>query len=225
MGRAMILAAGRGERMRPLTDECPKPLLKVAGRPLIEHQISRLANAGWREIVINLGWLGDQIRDALGDGSALGVEIQYSQEGWPALETGGGIRHALPLLGEAPFLVVNGDVFCDADPGQLSLANGDLAALMLVDNPAHNPDGDFSLLNGRISSGDGQRLTFSGLGLYHPDLFRNAEDDAWPLAPRLHQAVDAGRVAGVKHTGIWIDVGTPDRLAGLDRYLNKRDRD
>jgi MurNAc alpha-1-phosphate uridylyltransferase len=215
----MILSAGRGERMRPLTDDCPKPLLIVGGRPLIEHQIRRLADAGWREIVINLGWLGDRIRDALGDGSGLGVHLQYSEEGWPALETGGGIANALPLLGESPFLVVNGDVWCDADYGRLDLGEGDLACLLLVDNPTHNPEGDFGLRDGRVLADGGERLTFAGIGVYHPALFADAPGGAWPLGPRLREAVAAGRVAGVRHRGDWMDVGTPERLKALDTRL------
>lgn len=220
MGRAMILSAGRGERMRPLTDDCPKPLLRVGGRPLIEHQIRRLADAGWREIVINLGWLGGRIRDTLGDGSRFGVSLHYSEEGWPALETGGGIANALPLLGESPFLVVNGDVWCDTDYTGLALSEGDLACLLLVDNPAHNPAGDFGLSNGRIVSDGDEQLTFAGIGLYHPVLFADAPPGAWPLGPRLREAIAAGRVAGVRHGGDWVDVGTPERLASLDRQLS-----
>ncbi|MCP1727387.1 MurNAc alpha-1-phosphate uridylyltransferase [Natronospira proteinivora] len=217
--RAMVLAAGRGQRMRPLTDQCPKPLLSVAGRPLIEHQIERLAYFGWREIVINLGWLGDQIRTALGDGSRLGVTIRYSEEGWPALETGGGIQRALPLLGSEPFMVVNGDVFCDAPLDGIALAPGDLATLLLVDNPSHNPDGDFGLRAGRVSEQGGQRLTFSGVGVYDPRLFADAPGGAWPLAPRLREAARAGRVGGVHHAGLWLDVGTPERLSELEHRL------
>lgn len=219
MARAMILSAGRGERMRPLTDDCPKPLLKVGGQPLIVHQIRRLAAAGWWEIVINLGWLGDRIRDTLGDGSTLGVSLHYSEEGWPALETGGGIANALPLLGESPFLVVNGDVWCDVDYARLALSDGDLACLLLVDNPVHNPEGDFGLNNGRIVDDGGERLTFAGIGLYHPALFADAPPGAWPLGPRLREAVAAGRVGGVRHPGNWVDVGTPERLESLDRQL------
>lgn len=219
MGRAMILSAGRGERMRPLTDDCPKPLLKVGGQPLIVHQIRRLADAGWRDIVINLGWLGGRIRDALGNGSELGVVLHYSEEGWPALETGGGIANALPLLGESPFLVVNGDVWCDADYARLALSEDDLACLLLVDNPSHNPEGDFGLSNGRVVADDGERLTFAGAGLYHPVLFADAPPGAWPLGPRLREAIAAGRVAGVRHRGDWVDVGTPERLETLDWQL------
>jgi len=219
-GRAMILAAGRGKRMRPLTDQCPKPLLAVAGRPLIEHQIEALVRDGWRELVINLGWLGEQIRAALGDGARLGASIQYSEEGWPALETGGGIRQALPLLGDAPFLVVNGDVFCDAPMDGLALAEGDLATLLLVDNPGHNPEGDFALEAGRVRERGGARLTFSGVGLYHPALFADAPEGEWPLAPRLREAVRAGQVGGIHHSGFWLDVGTPERLAALEQRLS-----
>ncbi|MDQ2068767.1 N-acetylmuramate alpha-1-phosphate uridylyltransferase MurU [Natronospira bacteriovora] len=216
----MILSAGRGERMRPLTDRCPKPLLEVDGRPLIEHQIRRLVAAGWPEIVINLGWLGETLETALGDGARLGARLFYSPEGWPALETGGGISHALPLLGPEPFLVVNGDVWCDTDFRQLELGREDLACLLLVDNPAHNPGGDFALRDGRVETAGEPRLTFAGIGLYHPELFADAPPGAWPLAPRLRDAVSAGRVAGIHHTGEWVDVGTPDRLEQLNRKLS-----
>jgi N-acetyl-alpha-D-muramate 1-phosphate uridylyltransferase len=215
----MILSAGRGERMRPLTDRCPKPLLEVDGRPLIEYQIRRLVAAGWEEIVINLGWLGDTLRLALGDGGRLGARIFYSDEGWPALETGGGISNALDLLGPEPFLVVNGDIWCDADYAGLTLASGDLACLLLVDNPAHNPGGDFALRDGRVETAGEPRYTFAGVGLYHPALFDDPPPGAWPLAPRLREAVTAGRVGGLHHQGEWMDVGTPERLEALNARL------
>lgn len=213
----MILSAGRGERMRPLTDRCPKPLLEVDGRPLIEYQIRRLVAAGWKEIVINLGWLGDTLRLALGDGSRFGARIFYSDEGWPALETGGGIANALDLLGPEPFLVVNGDIWCDADLAGLALSGNDLACLLLVDNPDHNPGGDFALREGRVEAVGEPRYTFAGVGLYHPALFAQAPPGAWPLAPRLREAIDEHRVAGVKHEGQWFDIGTPERLDALNR--------
>jgi MurNAc alpha-1-phosphate uridylyltransferase len=216
--KAMILAAGRGERMRPLTDSLPKPLLPVAGKPLIVHHIERLAAAGIRQLVINHAHLGEMIEAELGDGSAWGVEIRYSAEG-RALETGGGIFRALPLLGEAPFMVVNGDIWCDIDFSRLQLPVGMLAHLVLVPNPAHHPQGDFVLQDRRVFDIDGERLTFSGIGLYHSQLFDGCQPGAFPLAPLLRRAMDGGRVSGVRHRGYWVDVGTPERLMDLDRQL------
>nr|WP_155450735.1 nucleotidyltransferase family protein [Allochromatium palmeri] len=215
----MILAAGRGERMRPLTDHTPKPLLQAGGKPLIQHHIERLAAAGLRELVINHAHLGQQIEAALGDGSAFGVEIRYSPEA-QALETGGGIFQALPLLGAEPFLVVNGDVWTDVDLGGLTISAGDLAHLVLVDNPPHNPEGDFALSDGRVRSEGRPRLTFSGIGLYRPELFDGQTPGAFPLAPLLRQAMANGRVGGRHHDGHWFDIGTPERLAALDGWLN-----
>ena len=224
--RAMILAAGRGERMRPLTDHCPKPLLPACGKPLIVYHIEALARAGVREIVINHAHLGAQIEAALGDGSTWGVRLRWSREG-EALETAGGIRHALPLLGNAPFVVVNGDVYCDADFTALRSAaenlnaDGPLAHLLLADNPEHHPEGDFHLDPDGLVRADGQpRLTFSGLGAYHPALFADLADNTpAKLAPLLRAAMNAGKVGGRHHAGRWIDVGTPERLAELDREL------
>jgi len=218
---AMILAAGRGERMRPLTDHTPKPLLRAGGKPLIVHHIERLAAAGLRDIVINHAHLGGQIEAALGDGSVFGVHIRYSPEG-QALETGGGIFRALPLLGPDPFLVVNGDVWTDIDFATLSLGAGDLAHLVLVGNPPHHPKGDFALRNERVLAEtlDGApRLTFSGIGVYRPELFAGCTPGAFPLAPLLRTAMARGLVAGTHHRGTWIDIGTPERLAELDRML------
>lgn len=218
----MLLAAGRGERMRPLTDSCPKPLLPVAGRPLVAWHLERLAAAGFTQIVINLSWLGEQIAAALGDGSAHGVHIQYSREPWPALETGGGIAHALPLLGEAPFLLVNGDVFTDVDFRAISLREGDLAQLVLVPNPPHHPRGDFWLdAGGRITeAGEGAgRLTYSGIAVLHPALLEGSGEGRFPLLPWLERARAAGRLGGQRHDGRWLDVGTPERLAALDAEL------
>ncbi|MDX5363324.1 MAG: nucleotidyltransferase family protein [Pseudazoarcus pumilus] len=224
--RAMILAAGRGERMRPLTDHLPKPLLEAGGKPLIVWQIERLRDAGLRDIVINHAHLGQCIEDALGDGSTLGVSIRYSPEA-VALETAGGIRQALPLLGDAPFVVVNGDVFCDARlaavrkvAAKLS-ADGDLAHLVLVANPAHHPSGDFALTGGRILE-HGKALTFSGIGAYHPALFAELPaGQPAKLAPLLRAAMAQDRVSGARHRGTWIDVGTPERLAELDDALRR----
>lgn len=218
--RAMILAAGRGERMRPLTDRVPKPLLAVAGRPLIEHQIERLARAGFTELVINLSHLGGLIRDALGDGTRLGVSIAYSDEGGAALETGGGIFRALPLLGDAPFLVLNGDVWTDYPLETIPRSLEGLAHLILVDNPAHHPEGDFVLQQRRVrAAGRGPRLTFSGLGVYAPALFSDCSGGRFPLAPLLRAAMDRGQVSGEHYRGRWIDVGTPARLQELARCL------
>ncbi|ENO81302.1 nucleotidyl transferase [Thauera sp. 27] len=222
----MILAAGRGERMRPLTDHTPKPLLAVGGKPLIVWHIERLRAAGFTELVINHAHLGFRLEDALGDGAAFGVRIAWSPEA-AALETAGGIRHALPLLGDAPFVVVNGDVFCDADLAALRAAarrldgDGALAHLLLVDNPAHHPDGDFHLDgNGLIHDDCAPRLTFAGLGAYHPALFAGLPDpEPAKLGPLLRSAMHIGRVRGEHHRGRWIDVGTPERLAELDREL------
>lgn len=217
--KAMILAAGRGERMRPLTDHTPKPLLIAGGKPLIRYHIERLAAAGIRELVINHAHLGAQIEAALGDGAGFGVEIRYSPEE-QALETGGGIFRALPLLGPEPFLVVNGDVWTDVDLAGLALDAGDLAHLVLVNNPPHNPKGDFVLVEGRVRSEGTPRLTFSGIGLYRPELFDGQTPGAFPLAPLLRQAMKAGRVGGRHHGGHWFDIGTPERLALLDRRLS-----
>jgi len=217
--KAMLLAAGRGERMRPLTDRCPKPLIPVRGRPLIEWHLRALARAGVQEVVINLSWLGAVIRDALGDGAPHGVRIRYSEEGEPPLETGGGIHRALPLLGDDPFLVVNGDVFTDVDLGALQLPPGSLAHLVLVPNPAHNPGGDFDLQGGRIQTAGGERLTYSGIGVFDPALLQGAAPGRFPLLPWLTKARDAGRLTGQRHEGYWLDVGTPERLHDLERYL------
>ena len=216
--RAMILAAGRGERLRPLTDYTPKPLLTAAGKSLIEYQIEALARAGIRHIVINHAHLGKQIEQALGCGMRWGVSIHYSPES-AALETGGGIFNALPLLGEVPFLVINGDIWTDYDYSRLHLAEGDLAHLLLVDNPSHHSDGDFVLIDGRVSETEGECYTFSGIGLYHPALFANCTAGAFPLAPLLCRAIRSGRVSGEYYDGGWIDVGTPQRLEQLERML------
>lgn len=213
--------------MRPLSDTRPKPLLKVGGKPLIEWHIKRLSRAGINHVVINHAWLGDQIEAALGDGRRYGVDIVYSSETTP-LETAGGIAQALPLLGNEPFLVINGDIWCDWDPSlalpiaqNLDAAN-QLAWLLLVDNPPHHPEGDFSLdADGRlIDPKPGEALTFAGIGVYHPSLFKSVKADSpAPLAPVLYQALDRGHVRGAHYTGIWMDVGTPQRLAQLNALL------
>jgi N-acetyl-alpha-D-muramate 1-phosphate uridylyltransferase len=213
--KAMILAAGRGERMRPLTDFTPKPLLDVAGTPLIGWHLKRLVAAGIDQIVINHAWLGQQIADTLQDGAAYGAQIQYSAE-TSALETAGGIATALPLLGETPFLVVNGDVLTDIDfaqPELQMLGQGILAHLILVPNPVQHPDGDFALLNGLAHVDGGQKYTFSGVGLYHPSLFATTPANLpAKLAPLLRAAMAQGRVSASLHSGLWLDVGTLERL-------------
>lgn len=222
--KAMILAAGRGERMRPLTDTCPKPLLAAGGKPLIVWQIERLACAGITDIVVNHAHLGHLIEATLGDGRRFGVRIRYSCER-AALETAGGIRQALPLLGDAPFLVVNGDIYCDADLVALQhmaaagLAAGDLAHLLLVPNPPHHPHGDFALEHGRVRDDD-ERHTFAGIGIYAPALFADLPPGRPArLAPLLRGAIAERRVGGSLHAGYWLDVGTPQRLAALDARL------
>ena len=219
--KAMVLAAGRGERMRPLTLARPKPLLEASGTPLIVHHLRALAAAGFEDVVVNLSWLGGQIREALGDGTRHGLRIYYSDEGPEPLETGGGIFRALPLLGDGPFLVLNGDTWSDIPYVDLRerLAPVDLAHLVLVPNPTHNADGDFVLERGRIVETPGDRLTFSGVGLYRAELFEGCRDGVFKLAPLLRAAVRDGRVSGELHDGSWLDIGTPERLAELDARL------
>jgi len=226
---AMILAAGRGERMRPLTDHTPKPLLQAGGKPLIVWHIERLVKAGIVDLVINHAHLGAQIEQALGDGSQLGAKIRYSSE-VTALETAGGIAYALHLLGEEPFTVVNGDVYCDYDFSCLQVLadrmkhTQDKAHLVLVDNPNHHPQGDFLLHDERMVPTNTETkealLTFSGIGLYQPSLFANIPHGTKaPLAPLLREQIAFGKVSGEHHRGIWVDVGTPQRLDELDKSL------
>jgi MurNAc alpha-1-phosphate uridylyltransferase len=226
--KVMILAAGRGERMRPLTDLTPKPLLPVGGKPLIVWHVERLARAGLREIVINHAHLGAQIESALGDGARWGVSIAYSPEPEGALETAGGIANAMPLLGgNEAFLVINGDIWCDWDVAQAPKlpGAGDLAHLVLVPNPPQHPQGDFSLAGREVGAdatadGGARSRTFSGIGVYRPQLFaaiRRGEPAR--LAPLLRAAMAEHRVSGELHGGRWVDVGTPQRLAELDTEL------
>jgi len=220
--KAMILAAGRGERMRPLTDLTPKPLLEAGGKPLIVWHIERLAQAGITELVINHAHLGVQIESTLGDGSRFGARIRYSDEG-TALETAGGIAFALQLLGSKPFAVVNGDIWCDFDFARLPALAANMqqvhAHLVLVDNPPQHPDGDFGLHDGRVTDG-APKLTFSGIGIYRPELFMHiTRGSKAPLAPLLREQIAAGKVSGEHHQGLWFDVGTPQRLAELDTLV------
>lgn len=224
--KAMILAAGFGTRMRPLTDHTPKPMLKVAGKPLIEHQIDRLVKAGITEIVINHAYLGEQIEAYLKDGSDFGCSIQYSAEDTP-LETGGGIFKALPLLESggipSPFLLVNGDVWCEFDYEHLrDFKLSGLAHLLLVSNPVFHPDGDFALNNGLLKQGGAERFTFSGISILHPDLFNGCEAGVFKLAPLLKAAMDSDQVSGQLYEGPWIDVGTPQRLQEVENLLMEK---
>lgn len=217
----MILAAGKGERMRPLTLTTPKPLLQAGGKPLIVHQLERLEAAGYRQVVINHAWLGDQIEEALGSGDRFGLRLRYSREGEP-LETAGGIVRALPMLVDEGdwFLVINGDIWSDFDLGLLAPPPDADALLVVTDNPEHHPDGDFHLTAGGWLQDDReQRLTFTGISLLHRRLFEGLTDDAGKLGPVLRRAMANGRVRGLYHGGQWVDVGTPERLQALDQNL------
>jgi len=218
--KAMILAAGLGTRMRPLTDHTPKPLLQAGGRSLIEWHLLRLRDAGFTEVVINTAWLGEQLEAALGDGDRHGLSIVWSREGTP-LETAGGIRRALPLLGDGPFAVINGDIWTDFDMQRLREPQG-LAHLVLVNNPEHHPEGDFGLDScGYVRDNAPAKLTFSGIGVYHPDLFRELPDGEARLAPLLRAAMHHDGVTGEHFAGSWWDIGTPQRLQQLDAFLRQ----
>lgn len=221
--KAMILAAGRGERMRPLTDTTPKPLLLVAGKPIIQYTIEQLVAAGLTEIVINVAHLGQQIKQALGSGEQFGASIEYSDEGETGLETAGGIINALPLLGEDTFLVVNGDIANDYDFSQINNRTIDLAHLILIPNPAHHLEGDFHLSStGLVSATTEPRLTYSGIGLYHPELFKNTKPGINKLGALLREVMPQNRVTGEKFNGFWMDIGTPERLKEMESYLLKK---
>ncbi len=226
--KAMILAAGRGERLRPLTDKTPKPMLRIAGKPLLEHHINRLAAIGIDDIVINTCWLGEQIEEYFYEGGRrFGVNISWSRES-EALETGGGISQALPLLGKEPFLLINGDVWSDFPLAELSKINlpTDLdARLVLVDNPEHHPQGDFSLEGNLVSYKDAQRFTFSGFSLFRPELFAAYQSNAGPCFPLrdvLRPAILNGRVGAIVYTGNWCDVGTVERYQQLENFVQNR---
>ena len=218
----MVLAAGRGERMRPITDTLPKPLVPVAGKPLIGYHLERLARAGFKDVVINLSWLGDRISAALGSGREYGLSITYSEEGPEPLETGGGIFKALPLLGPGPFLVVNGDTWSDIEYGHLSLENGANGRLVLVPNPTHNTRGDFGIEGGYVVDRDVDRFTYSGVGVYRPEFFAGCSPGKFPMLPLLKRAIAARLLRGEVHRGEWCDVGTPQRLATLDAEVRAR---
>lgn len=212
----MVLAAGRGERLRPLTDHTPKPMLRVRGKPLVVWHLEALARAGVHEVVINLSWLGESIRQALGSGEQFGVKIQYSEEPGGALEVGGGIFRALPLLGAGPFIVVNGDTFTDLDFARLEIGPTALAHLVLVPNPEHHPLGDFVLEGREVSVGLAPRLTYAGIGVYRPELFAHCAVGRFPLLPVLQSAIAARRLTGERYDGRWTDVGSVQRLAALN---------
>lgn len=214
---AMILAAGRGERLRPLTDQVPKSLIEVRGKSLLEWHLDALRGAGIRTVVINLGWLGEQIVTRVGAGRAYGLEVIYSPEGDNILETGGGIHNALPMLGSEPFLVVNADIYTDMPIPDVVLGADTLGHLVMVPTPAYRDHGDFNLLNGLVRNDAAPTLTFSGVAIYRPEFFDGCEAGRFPLAPMLREAADAGQLTGAVHEGLWADIGTPERLAAINR--------
>ena len=221
--KALIFAAGRGERMRPLTDTTPKPLLKVAGKALIEYTLENLADAGFKDIVINLAYLGEQIQAFCGTGARWNLSIQYSDEGQTALETAGGIVKALPLLGVKPFLAINSDILCDYPLASLRDKAIDDVHLVMIDNPPHHPEGDFGLdAEGYLSVQADSKLTFSGIGVYQPDLFRAIPIAPLKLRPMLEQAIQQRRATAERFNGLWVDIGTPERLSAIDSEFQKR---
>lgn len=220
--KAMVLAAGRGERLRPLTDTTPKPLINIGKRRLIEYHLLKLADAGIHDVIINTAWLGDLIKSTLGDGSDYQLNIQYSDESPEALETAGGIIKALPLLGNEPFLVINGDIWTDYDISPLiNKSLNSEAHLVLVDNPNHNPAGDFGLQDNKIINDADTMYTYSGIGLYTADLFRGLSIGKTPLAPILRSKCELDLISGELYKGYWSDVGTEQRLNELNNHLNR----
>ena len=217
--KAMLLAAGFGNRLRPLTDHTPKPLLPIGGKPMIVHHLKKLADAGFKEVVINLGHLGAKIPEALGDGSNWGLSISYSDEGSEPLETGGGLTKALPLLGNAPFLLVNGDVWCDLDFSKIpkDIPDNDLAHLYLVPQPVWRNRGDFSLLNNRVIEEENPQYLYAGIAIYHPKILDGAKVEKFSIVPRLKEAIAKDKVGGILFDGEWDDVGTPERLSALQK--------
>jgi len=213
--KAMILAAGRGERLRPLTDAIPKPLIEVGGQSLLERHLDNVRSAGIETVVINLGWLGDKIVEHVGSGKRYGLEVIYSQEGNNILETGGGIHKALPMLGSEPFLVVNADIYTDMPVPGASLEDECLGHLVMVPTPDYRDRGDFNIEAGLIRNGTDAALTFSGVAIYRPDFFDGREAGRFSIAPMLREAADHGQLSGSLYEGLWADAGTPDRLAAL----------
>lgn len=218
---AMILAAGRGERLRPITDNLPKPLVAPGGMSLLERHLKRLAEAGVERVVINLGWQGQQIVEQIGSGQQFGLAISYSPEYDRVLETGGGIRRALPMLGDQPFWVLNGDVYCDMALPELTMEEQTLGHLVLVPTPPWKSRGDFDLIDGHVREGDSPVYTFSGIACYRPALLNEQPEGRFPLAPLLFDAADRGLLTGEVYSGEWTDVGTPGRLVQLDRQLDR----
>jgi MurNAc alpha-1-phosphate uridylyltransferase len=216
----MILAAGRGERMRPLTDRTPKPLLKVGGRSLLEYHLLALRAAGIVDVTVNSAHLSEQVSDFLGDGARWQMRFCHSPEPDGALETGGGIFNALRFLGDDAFVVVNGDIWCDFDYSRIPRLRHQLAHLVLVDNPPHNPRGDFALRRTRVVEDPAKQLTFSGISVLHPQLFAGCQPGRFPLAPLLRRAIGSGHVSGEHYRGRWSDIGTPQRLAALEAELS-----
>jgi len=214
---AMILAAGRGERLRPLTDQVPKSLIEVRGQSLLEMHLEKLRDAGIETVVINLGWLGEQIVACVGAGTAFGLEVIYSPEGDNILETGGGIHKALPVLGSDPFLVVNADIYTDMPIPDVTLGIDTLGHLVMVPTPDYRDHGDFSLRDGLVRNDVAPTLTFSGVAIYRPEFFDGCEAGRFPLAPMLREAADAGRLTGAVYEGLWADIGTPERLDAINR--------
>ncbi len=213
--RAMVLAAGRGERLRPLTDEVPKSLVEVRGESLLERHLANIQSAGFHTVVINLGWLGDKIVERVGSGERYGLSVLYSQEGDNILETGGGIHKALPMLGTEPFLVVNADIYTDMPVPGIELADEHVGHLVMVPSPDYREGGDFDIEDGLIRNGETQRLTFSGVAVYRPSFFDGCEPGRFPLAPMLREAAENGRLSGSLYEGLWADIGTPERLQAL----------
>ena len=214
--RTMILAAGRGERLRPVTEETPKALVEVGGKSLLERHLESVRHAGIDTVVINLGWLGEQIATRIGSGADYGVTVVYSPEGDDILETGGGIYRALPLLGPSPFLVINADIYTDM-PLPASIGEGAAGHLVLVPTPAHKRHGDFGLVGGKVVNADAPEYTFSGVAIYRPEFFASASGGRFSVVPMLRQAADDGQLSGQLYEGIWEDVGTPKRLDELNR--------
>lgn len=217
--KAMILAAGRGKRMGELTTTQPKPLLKVGSDTLIEHQIKRLQQAGYNELVVNLGYLGEQIQNYLGDGQRYGVRIAYSTESQSGLETGGGVYQALPLLGDKPFLLTNADIFCDYPYQQLKRRQTDSVHLVLVDNPAFKSSGDFSIIEGKLTAD--KDYTFSGISIVNPEIFKNCQAGFFPIAPLFHQSIAHQTATAEHYDGVWFDVGTPERLMQVNQFWHR----